>query len=707
MYRFAKPRGDMSVNVLRRRFVQGITSGGVLGALGVLSLPNVTEAATNQQAILEGTDFDLTIVSAQVNFTGKVRTATTVNGVFPGPTLRMKEGTTVTIKVTNRLDVPSSIHWHGLLLPFDMDGVPGISFPGIEPGETFVYRFKVQQSGTYWYHSHSKFQEQTGLFGSIVIDPAGADPIRSDREYVLLLSDWTDQEPEWIFTRLKQQSDFFNYQMPTAGDFFRDITAMGFSQATQKRKMWNQMRMNPTDLGDVSGATFTYLANGMPASANWTALAEPGQTVRLRIINGAATSIFDVRIPGLKMTVVSADGQDVEPVEVDEFRISVAETYDVLVKMPDARAYTIFAQSIDRTGFTRGTLAPRIGMTAPVPEMDPKTWLSMVDMGMGDMGSMEGMGGHDMNSMGKKSSPPQAKMQGQNMSSTTGNGQTRQAGTQGHDMSSMKGHDMPAMQGRAMSPVEGDKQVPQAGMQGHEMATMKGHDMASMPQGGPALKAGMDGHAMSTMKGNTANPQAGMQGHDMPGMKGGSQDMQGQDMSSMGNTGSMPALGTGPSVDSRAMAPSKSLSDPGPRLRDNGRRVLTYADLKTVGGSADKRPPSREITLRLTGNMNRFIWGFDGKKFSEAEPVYFNYGERLRITLINDSMMNHPIHLHGMFSEIENEEGQFQVRKHTVNAQPGKQISFQVTADAPGQWAFHCHLLYHMEAGMFRMVVVR
>ena len=672
MYRSGKPSGDKDVNFCRRRFVQGMASGSIMAALGSWVLPNAAYAASNQQSVLEGTNFELTVGKSLVNFTGIERDAITVNGLIPGPTLRMKEGTTVTIKVKNSLDEPTSIHWHGLLLPFDMDGVPGVSFPGIEPGETFIYQFKVQQSGTYWYHSHTKFQEQTGLFGSIIIDPVGSDPIRSDRDYVLMLNDWTDKDPEWVFRRLKQESDFFNYQMPTAGDFLRDVSTMGFSQATQKWKMWNQMRMNPTDLGDVSGATFTYLANGMPPNANWTALAEPGQAVRLRVINGAATTIFDVRIPGLKMTVVSADGQDVEPVEVDEFRISVAETYDVLVQMPDFRAYTIFAQSIDRTGFTRATLAPRKGMSAPVPEMDPKTWLSMVDMGMGDMAGMGGMSGHNMGSMSGQQAVPQGSMQGHDMSSMKEGAQTAQPSMQGHDMSSMKGHDM--------SSTKGSTQTPQTGMQGHDMSSMKGHDMSSM-------------------KASAQTTQAGMQGHDMSAMKSGSQGMQGHDMSS--------APPTGPSVDSRAMAPSRSLSDPGPRLRDNGRRVLTYADLRTVGGATDKRPPSREITLRLTGNMNRFIWGFDGKKFSEAEPVYFNYGERLRITLINDSMMNHPIHLHGMFSDIENEDGQFQVRKHTVNAQPGKQISFQVTADAPGQWAFHCHLLYHMEAGMFRMVVVR
>lgn len=533
------------------------------------------------QPTLEGTEFDLVIAESPVNFTGRAHQATTINGGIPGPLLRWREGATVTLRVTNRLKDPSSIHWHGILLPFEMDGVPGISYPGIAPGETFTYKFKVQQSGTYWYHSHTRFQEQTGVYGPIVIDPAGADRVKADRDYVLVLSDWTDNDPEWIFKRLKQSSDFFNYQMPTVGDFFRDVRNMGFSKAFDKRMTWDRMRMNPTDLSDVSSAAFTYLANGTPPAGNWTALARPGERVRLRVINSAATTYFDVRIPGLKMTVVSADGQDVEPVAVDEFRVGVAETYDVIVQLPDDRAYTIFAQSIDRTGYARATIAPRLGMSAPVPPLDPKTWLTMTDMGMG---SQEGM----------------------------------QGGDQG-------------------------------------MADMKG-----------------------------------MQGNDMSSMKG------------MENN----ALGTGPTVDNRAMSPSISLSDPGPRLRDNGRRVLTYADLRTLGGPIDKRSATREITLRLTGNMRRFIWGFDGKKFSDADPIQFKYGERLRITLINDSMMNHPIHLHGMWSEVENEDGKFQVRKHTVNVQPGKQISYLVTVDARGQWAYHCHLLYHMEAGMFRKIVV-
>lgn len=626
----------------RRRFVQGLAAGGTWAALGAWHHPiRAQEAPVIRDPVLQGTDFHLVIDKTPVNYTGKARQATMINGTVPGPILRWKEGSTVTIQVENRLEEDTSIHWHGILLPFEMDGVPGFSFPGIAPGESFTYRFKVAQSGTYWYHSHSRFQEQTGLYGAIVIDPRDGEKVAYERDYVVLLSDWTDREPEWIFTRLKQSSDFFNYQMPTVVDFAADVREMGVAKAWQKRQMWDQMRMNPTDLGDVSGATFTYLTNGTTPNGNWTAVARRGERVRLRFINGSATTIFDVRIPGLKMTVVSADGQPVAPVTVDEFRISVAETYDVIVEMPEDRAYTIFSQSIDRSGFTRATLAPRLGMSAAVPEMGPKTWLSMVDMGMGDM---EGMEGHDMSSM-------------QNQGAQT-----------------------PSMQG---------------GQAGAAMNGMKGDDRASMgagQQGGHAAH-GMPGHDMASMKNQSgvATSTAGMAGHDM---------------GAMAADKNMKGLTTEPGVDSRVMSPSKSLSDPGPRLRDNGRRVLTYAALDTVGVAVDPREPGREIVLRLTGNMQRFVWSFDGVKFHDAEPIYLKYGERVRITLINDTMMNHPIHLHGMWSDIESEDGKFKVRKHTVNVQPSKQISFRVTADAIGQWAFHCHLLYHMEAGMFRKVVV-
>lgn len=654
------------VNPPRRRFVQGLAAGGTLAALGTWHHPLWAQnASVVQDPVLQGTDFHLVIGKTAVNYTGKNRVATTVNGTVPGPILRWKEGSTVIIKVENRLEEETSIHWHGILLPFEMDGVPGFSFPGIAPGESFTYRFKVAQSGTYWYHSHSRFQEQTGLYGAIVVDPEHGETVAYDRNYVVLLSDWTDREPHWIFTRLKQSSDFFNYQMPTVGDFATDVREMGLAKAWQKRQMWDQMRMNPTDLGDVSGAAFTYLTNGSTPNGNWTALARRGERVRLRFINGSATTIFDVRIPGIKMTVISADGQPVAPVSVDEFRISVAETYDVIVEMPDDQAYTIFSQSIDRSGFTRATLAPRLGMSAAVPEMGSKTWLSMVDMGMGDMHGMEG---HDMSTM-------------QNQGAQTPSMQGGQAGAAGA-MSGMKGHDMASMG----TMQHGGEHGAMHGTPGHDMSSMKSQSgkpapMHSMP--------GMAGHDMSTM--NDSGKAGAMAGHDMGAMDAGK---------------NMKGLTTEPGVDSRVMSPSKSLSDPGPRLRDNGRRVLTYADLTTVGVPIDPREPGREIVLRLTGNMQRFVWSFDGVKFHDAEPIYLKYGERVRITLINDTMMNHPIHLHGMWSDMESEEGRFKVRKHTVNVQPSKQISFRVTADAIGQWAFHCHLLYHMEAGMFRKVVV-
>ncbi|MDQ6881829.1 MAG: copper resistance system multicopper oxidase [Pseudomonadota bacterium] len=591
--------------MLRRQLIRGLAAAASLGGL----IPQSWAAGSEPPQELRGTEFDLVIAPTPVNITGVQRVATAVNGMVPGPVLHWREGDTVTLRVTNRLSVPTSIHWHGILLPAGMDGVPGLSFPGIAPGETFVYSFPVKQSGTYWYHSHSGFQEQSGLYGAIVIEPKAGERVHADREHVVLLSDWTDSEPAGLFRKLKQMSDFFNFNQPTAGDFFRDVAAMGFGAAVDKRKMWNQMRMMPTDFGDVtaapqSGKRFTYLMNGQVADRNWTALFRPGEKVRLRVINGSATSIFDVRIPGLKLTVIAADGQDVKPVAVDEFRISVAEVYDVLVEPTEGRAYTLFAQSIDRSGYARGTLAPRAGMQAEVPAVDKVQWLTMKDMMGAMMGSMAGM----------------ASMAG---------------------MGDMKG----------MEPAKG-------------MGDMKGMD---------------HGKGMGEMK--------------MDGMK------------------SPPKVRHavteyGPDVDMHVDMPRTNLDDPGPNLRDNGRRVLTYADLHTIGGPLDARMPTRDIELHLTGHMERFVWSFDGQKYSESKPVHFRFGERLRIVLVNDTMMNHPIHLHGMWGELESPDGEFQVRKHTINVQPAQRVAYRVTADAKGRWAYHCHLLYHMEAGMFREVLV-
>ncbi|RDS86253.1 copper resistance system multicopper oxidase [Dyella psychrodurans] len=570
----------------RRRFVQGLALGGVAAAAGVLrSAPAHAFQRSLEPTVLRGTDFALEIAQASVNITGKPSIATAVNGSTPGPILRWREGTRVRVSVTNRLHVPTSIHWHGMVVPFQMDGVPGLSFGGIAPGETFVYQFDVKQSGTYWYHSHSGYQEQTGLYGALVVEPRQGEILAADRDYVVMLNDWTDDDPATIFAHLKTRSDYYNLAQPTLADLMRDAHTMGWSRALAMRRMWNAMRMNPSDLSDVSALAYTYLVNGHAPASNWTGLFKPGEKIRLRFINGSAMTIFDVRIPGLKMTVVSADGQEVEPVQVDEFRIANAETYDVIVEPQDERAYTVFAQSIDRSGYARGTLAPRYGMQAIVPALDARVWLGMQDM-MGGASPMQ----HGMRDRG--------------------------------DMSNMPGMD-------------------------------------KMPMPTPA-------------EASAANTE----------------------------------LKTGLGVDMRVPHPRVNLDDPGVGLRNNGRRVLTYADLHTKGGPIDTRTPGREIRLHLTGDMERFIWSFDDVKFSDAAPLRFNYGERVRVVLVNDTMMNHPIHLHGMWSELEDADGRFQVRKHTINVQPGQRISYAVTADNAGRWAYHCHLMFHMEAGMFREVVV-
>ena len=599
----------------RRRFLQGLAAGGV--ALGLSSFGRSVHAARVDSAmgnvpVLRGTEFDLIIAETPVNFTGIPRMATTINGSLPGPTLHWREGDTVTLRVTNRLAVDSSIHWHGILLPFQMDGVPGISYKGIAPGETFVYRFKVQQTGTYWYHSHSALQEQTGMYGAIIIDPADADSIRADRDYVVQLSDWTDEDPMHVFSKLKMQGDYYNFNQPTAADFFRDVSSYGLKSALSKRKMWNEMRMSPSDLADVSGYTYTYLLNGTTPAGNWTGLFRPGEKVRLRFINSGAMTFFDVRIPGLKMTVVQADDQNVEPFAVDEIRLGVAETYDVIVAPGDG-PYTIFAQSMDRSGFARGTLATRAGLAAAVPELDKPEPLTMTDM----MGSMGGaMAGMDHGSMAKMN-----------------NG-------------SMEG-------------------------------------MAGMNHGGMAMDHSM--HAGMNMSG-------GMQG--------------GMSMAAASSQVRHASSEYGPSTDMRVDMPRTNLDDPGIGLRNNGRRVLTYADLHTIGGPIDPRGAEREIELHLTGNMERYSWSLDGLEFGQSTPVHFRYGERLRVILHNDTMMTHPMHLHGLWSELESPDGSFQVRKHVINVQPAQRISFLVTADALGRWAWHCHLLLHMDAGMFREVVV-
>jgi CopA family copper-resistance protein len=527
-----------------------------------------------------------------------------------------------------------------------MDGVPGLSFPGIDPGETFVYRIPVRQYGTYWYHSHSSFQEQTGQYGPLIIERRGKDPVQFDREYVVMLSDWTDEAPETVLSNLKQYSSYYNFHQRTVGTFASDVRKQGFGRTLSGRLMWGKMNMSPTDILDVSGATYTYLVNGQPPAANWTALFKAGERVRLRFINASSMTIFDVRIPNLAMTVVQADGNDVEPVTVDEFRFAPAETYDVIVRPRAGTAYTIFAQSEDRTGYARATLAPGVGMSAPVPPMDPRPMRTMADMGMANTESMNmaGMSAPKVESRGFEApAAPRSSAQG--------------------DMAAMNLNNMPGM--NMSSPTS--KQSSSAGEE--KMGNMPGvESMPGMEMGAqkPALPTGQT-------KLRPVNPVQ---------------------------------LQLGPEVDNVAMSTSERLSTPGIGLEGNGRHVLTYADLRARYRGTDPRPPEREFEFHLTGNMERFIWGFNGKMFSENEPVHLRLGERVRFVLINDTMMEHPIHLHGLWSELENGQGEFRPYKHTINMKPAERVSFLVSADTPGHWAFHCHLFYHMESGMFLTVIV-
>jgi len=592
--------------------------------------PGVGNYQSGQPNVLAGTHFDLTIGEMGVNFTGTPRSAMTINGSLPGPILRWREGDTVTLRVRNRLKENTSIHWHGIILPVNMDGVPGLSFHGIEPGGLYVYSFKVKQNGTYWYHSHSGFQEQVGVYGPLVIDAKDPEPFSYDRDYVVMLSDWTDEDPARVMKKLKKQSSYYNLHKRTVGDFIDDVSKNGWSATVADRKMWAEMNMNPTDLADVSGATYTYLLNGQAPDSNWTGIFKPGERLRLRFINGSAMSYFDVRIPGLKMTVVAADGQYVKPVSVDEFRIAVAETFDVIVE-PTENAYTLFAQSMDRTGFARGTLAVHEGLSAPVPPLDPRPLITMSDMGMGDMAGM--------------------------------------------DHGDMTGMTQDSMQG---------------------MESMDHSQMAAGEDNGMQGMTGMDGGSMQSMDHSQTPGSADTSGHSMPGM------------SSMDSMEPHPASeANNPLVDMQTMSPTPKLNDPGMGLRNNGRRVLTYSDLKSTFQDPDGREPSRTITLHLTGHMEKFSWSFDGVKFADAEPLHLKYGERIRVVLVNDTMMMHPIHLHGMWSDLEDENGDFMVRKHTIDMPPGTKRSYRVTADALGRWAYHCHLMYHMEMGMFREVRVQ
>ncbi|AZR25545.1 copper resistance system multicopper oxidase [Xanthomonas vasicola pv. arecae] len=595
--------GSRTNGLSRRRFVQGLALGGIAAA-GGLCRRDARAATPASTPVLRGGSQSLQIGRMPVNFTGRTRSAITVNQSLPAPTLRWREGDTVSVRVRNALtDQPTSVHWHGLLLPANMDGVPGMSFDGIAPGQEYHYRFALRQSGTYWYHSHSMFQEQAGLYGAIVIDPLTPPPYRHDREHVVLLSDWTDLDPAALFRRLKQMPSHDNYAQRTVGDFLRDARNDGLRATRADRGMWGRMRMTPTDLSDVNANTYTYLLNGVTPAGNWTGLFKPGEKLLLRFINGASMTYFDIRIPGLRMTVVAADGQYVHPVSVDELRIAAAETFDVIVEPLGQDAFTLFAQDMGRTGFACGTLAVQHGLQAPIPALDPRAILTMQDMGHGD--GMAHGDDHTVHGNGAPQSEPHAA----------------------HAMA-----------------------MPMAEMQSHN-------------------------HTSDEAKSKTPHHPASEDGN--------------------------------PLIDMRSNATAPRLDDPGVGLRGNGRRVLCYADLHSVFDDPDGREPGREIELHLTGHMEKFAWSFDGIAFASAKPLRLQYGERLRIVLVNDTMMQHPIHLHGMWSDLEDADGNFQVRKHTIDMPPGARRTYRVRADALGRWAYHCHLLYHMEAGMMREVRVQ
>ena len=629
--------------VSRRTFLRAAGAFGALAALQRLTPayahPLVARASGGLTPRSQAPQtVDLRLRRTGLRIGGRRASATTINDTIPGPLLRFREGEDYTVRVANELREQSSIHWHGVIVPNAMDGVPGVTFPGIAAGETFTYRLPIRQQGTYWYHSHSGLQEQTGLYGPIIIDPVEPEPFAYDREYVVMLGDWTFEDPYKVLDHLKKQASYYNFQRRTVPDFIRDAREHGLGTTIRDRLAWGRMRMSPTDISDVTGATYTYLVNGLPPSGNWTGLFRPGERVRLRFINAGAGTYFDVRIPGLEMTVVAVSGQWVQPVVTDEIRVEIAQTYDVLVQPTEDHAYTIFGESMDRSGYARGTLAPRAGMEAPIPRRRPRPTLVMADMGMAM---------HDMSGM---------------------------------DMGGMEG--MEGMDPRA----------------------------AATPVGAAAAGGGMAGMDMST-------PAADSTGHGMPGMP-----MSDAHHSAGGATGvlgpnGLRAPGTlpppvrhgkdrhGPGNAAVPMETRSRLDEPGAGLGKDGWRVLRYTDLRALRPDADTATaPVREIELHLTGNMERYMWSIDGVKFSDVgEPVRFAQGERVRLTMVNDTMMPHPMHVHGMWMDLENGAGAEMPRVHTVNVKPAERVSVLMTPRDPGPWAFHCHVLYHMEMGMFRV----
>jgi len=627
--------------------------------------------------VVSGTDIALTIGKVAVRVDGKVSREIGINGTVPGPLVRLKQGQNVRLSVTNTLDEHSSIHWHGLLVPFAMDGVPGVSFPGIAARSTFTYEFPVNQSGTYWYHSHSAYQEEDGLYGPIVIDPAGPDPVAYDREHVLVLSDHSPMSGATIYKKLKQMGGgYFNMQRLTLSGLLagRDLSAA-------ERRMWANMRMDPADIADVTGSTYNFTVNGFGPYDNWTGLFAAGERVRLRIINAAAQTNFNVRIPDLPMTIVQADGQNVRPVTVDEFQIGVAETFDVIVT-PRDRAYSFVSESIDRSGLGRATLAPREGMSAPVPPLRPRPLLTMTDMGM----SMDSINHTGMAGMEMPNSPNPAAVRGVDPSAEQNASGKLWKLTGWKEPSD---HGTVAVAASAAMATSGAASGSMAGM---DHAAM-GHGAAVAPAGAAGSMAGMD-------MGSGASMPSASSSDSMAGMGDGSMSMR--------DFKNAPQVKKGPGVQTISPMPTDRSGEPPIGLEGLDHRVLVYRDLVALDRNPDVRAPSRSMDIHLTGNMERYMWSFDGVKMSDpAEPIPFRLGERVRVTLINDTMMPHPIHLHGHFFELVTGHGANSPRKHTVNVPPGGKVSFDLTADAIGDWAFHCHNLYHMTAGMMRVVTVR
>ncbi len=645
----------------RRQVLRGATlagSGLALSAYMPAWAQPVSAGIAKPLPTVSGDDITLKIAHQMMMIDGRQSHAIGINGTVPAPLIRLREGQNVRLHVVNDLDEETSIHWHGLLVPFQMDGVPGIAFPGIPARSTFTYEFPIIQSGTYWYHSHSGLQEQEGHYGPILIDPKDPDPVQFDREHVIVLSDHSFQHPHYLFDRLKKESGYFNRQRQTLSGLLA-----GKDQPLKERLMWGKMRMDPADVADVTASTYTYLVNGHGPKDNWTALFRPGERVRLRFINASSMTTFNVRIPGLPMTIVAADGLNVRPVQIDEFQFGPAETYDAIVTPHDMRAYTLVGESVDRSGMARATLAPREGMAAEVPPLRKRPLATMKDMGMG---------GHDMSTMDHGS------MQGMGSAAT------------GAQAGSMAGMDHSGMDHGAGG---GSMQGMDHSQMNHGAAGAAAGAMAGMtaPQGQSGAMVGMD-------QGSGA----------MPGMADG-QSMAGMDMGSMNmrDFSKAPGVKKGPGVQTISAMPVDRTGEPGQGLENVGHRVLTYRDLVALDRNPDTRAPEREIKLHLTGNMERYMWGFDGEKLSESpDPITLLHGERVRVTLINDTMMGHPIHIHGHFFDLVTGKGAYAPRKHTVLVQPGGTVSWDVTGEE-GDWAFHCHMLYHMHAGMMRVVQVR